>query len=469
MPTTMRRFFTGLIAVTIVCAGFLCGFSGDVLQSAARSPQGIQSAAVGLSVLPAKLALALRPSSAFAADADALPPVTTYFEVMNQIRGDYYSAAPSATKLTYAAIRGMLKTLNDPYTTFWTPAEYREQMEETRGDFDGIGAVLDMTKDKRVIIIEPIENSPAAKKGILPGDVIVRVDGKSVLGMDVNAVVSRIRGRAGTPVALSLLRKGQTRLLELSITRAVIHSPIVEWRMQDEQAKIGYINLKGFNEQSDIQFAEALRKLESRGMKALIFDLRGNPGGLLNVAQDVASRFIAKGPLVWVAERNGSRTSLDVEPEKHQSRLDTGAYPLVVLVNGYSASASEIVAGAIKDYGVGTLVGTTTFGKGMVQTIIPLPDQSAVKITTQHYFTPKLNDINKKVDETGKQISGGIKPDVVIEISQKDIDALAEAVRANPEAARSLRSNTQYDPQLRKAVAILGEKLLVENTRLTER
>lgn len=459
----MRRFFTGLVAVTIVAAGFLGGFSPEGLRSIRGDRRWSRA---GVQMIATQLGLLLRGVPAHAQGGEgSLAPVETYFTVLDTIRSDYYSPqrqpAPSTRKLTYAAIEGMLKTLNDPYTSFWTPDEFRKQMEETRGDFVGIGAVLDMTKDKKVLIVEPIENSPAILKGILPGDVIVKVDNKPIVGLALDDVVKRIRGEQNTPVTLSILRKGQPKLLDITITRQPVQSPIVKHRMIDPAAGIGYIQLTGFNERADRQFGAALGDLERQGMRALIFDLRSNPGGLLDAAQDVASRFIAKGPIVWIQEKSGNKASLDVKQGQHQYGLDTGKYPIVVLVNGYSASASEIVSGAIRDYGVGTLVGTTTYGKGLVQTIIPLlPDQSAVKVTTQHYFTPKMGDINKKFDDTGKQISGGIKPDVVVEITDADAKALQEAtLKAAPEEIYQIRNNPKYDPQLRKGIEIIREKL----------
>ncbi len=450
----MRRFFKVLVVLTVVGAGFIGGFTADVLQRAPHNPQG---AALSLRMLPANLALLLRSAPARAADA-SLSPVETYFTVMNTIRGDYYGPTPppAATKLTYTAISGMLKTLNDPYTSFWTPEEYRKQMEETKGDFVGIGAILGMTKEKQVFIEEPIENSPASKEGVLPGDIIVKVDGKPILGMDLDKVVERIRGEKGTPVTLSLLRKG--KVLDVTITRAQVYSPVLRYRMQDEQAGIGYIRLLGFNEQADQRFAGAARA-RGPGMRALTC-LRGNPGGLLNIAQDVASRFIDKGPLVWVQEKNGKKVSLDVEPDKHQSRLDRGEYPVVVLVDGASASASEIVAGAIQDYGVGTLVGTTTFGKGLVQTIIPLQNESAVKITTQHYFTPKMHDINRKFDESGKQAQ---RRHQARHRGGGDGEGSGGPARGDARQPRGRapdpQRDVQYDPPARKALEVIKEKL----------
>ncbi len=454
----MRRFFTILIALCVVSAGFFGGFSFDILRTVGKDPR---AAARRLQHVPLKVAMALRPASAHAAD-ESLSPESAYASVLRTIKTDYYGPTPSTTRLTYTAIRGMLRALNDPYTSFWTPDEFARQMEDTRGDFGGIGAKLEMTKDKKVLIVEPIPNAPAEKMGILAGDVILAVDAKPIQGLNINSVVSRIRGKEGTRVRLTLQRDAQ--IFDKTITRAMVHSPIIKARMQDEDAKIGYIALEQFNEQADQQFDDALRRLEAKGMKALIFDLRSNPGGLLNVAQDVASRFIHEGKVVIVQERNGSQSSLNVNSSKHRSPLERGAYPVVVLVNAGSASASEIVAGAIKDHNVGTLVGTKTFGKGLVQTIIPLGDNSAVKITTQRYFTPNGTDINKKVDASGKQISGGITPDYVVEVTDKDIEAMREAQRKNP-------NDSRFDPQLLKALEVVKSKMAgtVPRVRTTQR
>lgn len=464
----MRRFFQSFLATTLVGAAFVGGFTVDTLQGApGRSPR----ATLGLlqTLPPALLARALQPAFARAQDTSAaLEPTDTFFSVMNTIRGDYYNpqaagetvkTAPAATKLTYAAINGMLGSIKDKYTEFWEPEEYRQNIEETKGDFVGIGAELGLTKDKKVMIIEPIDGSPAKKKGVLPGDVIVRVDDKPVVGLNIDQVIERIRGEAGTPVGLTLLRTdkdGAEKPVQFSITRAVVHSPTVKWRMFDKEAGIGYIKLSMFNEQADPQFAAALARLEGQNMKALIFDLRNNPGGLLTSAQDVASRFVDSGPVVWVKDKV-RRTPIDVEPAKHDGRLNKNAYPVVVLVNGGSASASEIVSGAIKDTKAGTLVGTTTYGKGLVQTIMPVGEDAAVKITTQHYYTPAGTDINKKFDEkTGKQISGGVKPDIEVELTEKDGEAMRDALRANP---LDRTAGDKLDPQLTKAVEVLKEKL----------
>ena len=454
----MRSLVKGFVGVSVITAGFFCGFNADVLKDAPRTP--VRTTLYRLEAAPPTLLARLaRPSTAHAAQV-TLDPTETYLAVLNTVRGDFLNpagaAAPDPTKLTYAGINGMLATLNDRYTEFWTPQEYRQNMEETSGVFAGIGAKLDETKDNRVMITEPLENSPAARKGVLAGDVVLAVNGRPTLGLTVDKVIELIKGEAGTTVRMTLERKGRKAPLSVAITRAYVQSPVVEWRMEDERNRIGYIYLEMFNEQADQQFATALSKLEKQGMKGLIFDLRDNPGGLLNIAHEIASRFVPNGPVVWVKEKNGQMSSMNVVQRKHQGRLATGSYPIVVLVNGNSASASEIVSGAIRDHGVGTLVGTTTYGKGLVQTIIPLGDDSAVKITTQHYFTPKKQDINRKFDEKGRQIAGGIKPDVEVAITDRDLDRMQAARRSNPLDRKAM---DQHDPQVQKALGLLRGKI----------
>jgi len=275
----------------------------------------------------------------------------------------------------------------------------------------------------------------------MAGDIIVKVDNKPTINKDITLVVQEIRGPKGTPVTLTILRKSSTHPVNVTIYRDYVQQEVVESEMLDNVHKIGYIELASFNEESDPQIGEALTKLQAQGMKALVFDLRGNPGGLLNAAQDVASRFVSNGPIVWVKERGGDPESLNVEPRQH----DHPKYPLAVLVNEDSASASEITSGAIKDSKAGVLIGHTTFGKGLVQTIIPLQDKSAVAITTAHYFTPLMTDINHK----------GIQPDITVLLSDQDERLMNDYGNTHPSDIVDLK----YDRQLDAAVKNLTDRL----------
>ena len=400
------------------------------------------------------------PGAAFAGGTK-LTPTETYLSVLKTIRADYAPQTPGGKSpdertLTYAAIDGMLAALHDRYTEFWTPDEYTRNMEETSGVFAGIGATLDTTANGNIVVLQIVDGSPAAKMGVLPGDIVTQVDNHAVTGQTVDAVVEKIKGNAGTTVRLTLRRPNQTAPIQILLTRAMVVSPLVEARMLDK-SRIGYVSLSLFGENADSQFASAVARLEKAGMRGLVFDLRDNPGGLLTVAQEIASRFVPGGVVVWIQEKNGKMSPLTVEENKHQGRLYTGKYPVVVLVNGGSASASEIVAGAIKDHHAGTLVGNRTFGKGLVQTIFPLDDDSAVKITTQHYFTPNKTDINKKHDpRTGNVSGGGIAPDVAVDLTDVDWERMQQARR---DAPGDPLAAGRHDPQLQKAVTVLQAQL----------
>lgn len=333
-----------------------------------------------------------------------LPLVDTYSAVMERLKTDYYS--PSGEKidereLTYDAIRGMLVALDDPFTKFLDPDEYKEMREDNEGEFAGIGALLDTNDDGNVYVKEPLPNTPAEAAGVKAYDVIIAVDDRPVGDMLIEDVVKIIRGPVGSKVKLTLQRPNVQKPLDIVIKRAMVNPAVVVSSVVDEKSKIGYLRLYKFNEKADVQFDEALAKLEKENIKGLVLDLRSNPGGLLQMAIDITSRFVESGPVVTIQERGGQKTPYYVREDKHNHKR----YPLAVLVDQRSASASEILSGAIKDTGVGTLVGKTTFGKGRVQTIIPLQDGSAAAIVTAKYLTPKGTDIHKK----------GIDPDIVVE------------------------------------------------------
>lgn len=341
-----------------------------------------------------------------------LDPLSAYSRALTYLKENYWGELPNDTQLTYTAINGMLKTLDDPYTRFLDPKSFRAMSEENHGEFVGIGAQLDNrpTKDGYIRIFRPLANTPAERAGIKPFDVILKVNNASTQNKEVDAVVQMIRGPANTPVKLTLRRKGTEKPVDVTIVRKPVQYEIVDWALKE--GNIGYISLQQFNELCDEKVDQALTQLEKKGAKALILDLRSNPGGMLTSAQEIASRFVPSGKaVVHIVERGGRRNTLNALESKQNHRK----LPLVVLVNRMSASASEIVAGAVRDHKSGQIMGTRTFGKGLVQTVIQLSDGSAVAITTAKYLTPSFQDINPTSTEPG-----GIEPDVEIDVTEQD-------------------------------------------------
>lgn len=407
--------------LALLALSFTCGFN---LREARAADWSKFWAAIQM--MPERLEMLSPPTDE---DFAKLPPLEAYWGVLTRLTSDYYGPKPDQRQLTYSAIRGMLKGLNDPFTRFLDPDEYRKMREENEGNFVGIGAQLDVNKNKQVYIKEPLPDSPAIRAGLKSGDVILKVDDRPISGMLIEDVVKIIRGQENTKVKITVHRPSIKKTLSFTIVRKLVQYRIVQYRMQDKEAKIGYVRLWQFNEHSDQQFGDALTKLGKMGMRGMILDLRANPGGLLQAARDIGSRLIESGPVVIIQERGGQKSPLTVDESKH----DHARVPLVVLIDNHSASASEIVAGAIRDNKAGTLVGVTTYGKGVVQTIVPLRDGSAVSITTAKWLTPSGSEINKL----------GVKPDVVVKAPEEGFDS----------------TNPSKDPQLKKGLEILREKL----------
>lgn len=396
----MKRTQTVVFIVVLLLAAFMIGFHVDDVRANGINMDRWRAS---LELFPQRLETLSGESPD--PSARTLPLIETYSALMERLKSDYYGRkSVDERELTYDAIRGTLHALGDPFTRFMAPDSYKKMAEENKGDFTGIGAQLDTNKKGDVYVKEPLPDTPALKAGVKANDVIIAVDDKPIKHLDIEDVVKMIRGIEGTKVKLSLMRSGHVKPIDKVIVRQLVHYRMVTYRMADDKAKIGYVRLYQFNEQSDEQLDLALTALEKQHMKGLVFDLRANPGGLLNVAVDIGSRFIENGPVVIIQERGGQKAMLNVEDDKHNHKR----YPLAVLVDKQSASASEIVSGAIKDDGVGTLVGVTTFGKGRVQTILPLRDGSAVAITTAKYLTPDGTDIHKK----------GIAPDLKVEAAE---------------------------------------------------
>lgn len=338
--------------------------------------------------------------------ASDLRPLQTFWEVRERVRKQFVYEVEDDKKLTYGAIRGMLGSLDDPYTRFYTPEEYQEFQEETSGHFDGIGAVLESRTvgeegASEVFISSILPEGPASKADLHPEDVILAVDGIPTKGMSLQAVVNRIRGKRGTEVRLGLRRSGVDKLLEVTLTRAEIKVPVVEHRMLDNQ--IGYVWLRSFNKQSESALRDALSDLKAQGMRGLVFDLSIDGGGLLDVAVSVASMFMDGGPVVYVKERGREPQPLNARP----GTLVDETLPMVVLVDRGSASASEIVAACLQDRKRALVVGQNTFGKSKVQTVAELNDGSALVLSTAVYLTPNHRDISLEYEE-GKR---GVKPD----------------------------------------------------------
>lgn len=321
------------------------------------------------------------------------------FRVIQQVKARYVEDVPVETMMN-GAIKGAVNSLGDPHSIYMDQKMFREFMIETEGSFSGVGIVLGV-KDKVLTVVAPIEGTPGDTAGIKSGDQIVKIDGQDTKDMALDEAVSKIRGPLGTQVKLTI-RRGQ-EIKDYALTRSNIQLKTVSGKMLPDN--IAYIRLSMFNDHTGADFAQKYQELEKAGMKALILDLRDNPGGLLNESVKVAGKLVPKGPIVSVVQRDGTR-------ETSSSALEAVKYPLAVLVNGGSASASEIVAGAVQDTGAGTLIGVKTFGKGSVQTVMNLGDGSAVKLTIAKYYTPKDRSIN----------GVGIEPDIKVEMTEnKDL------------------------------------------------
>jgi carboxyl-terminal processing protease len=339
-----------------------------------------------------------------------------FSDVLGIVEKDYTDELDTK-ELIYDAIKGMVRNL-DPHSSFLIPDEYKEMQIDTRGEFGGIGIEISI-RDDILTVIAPIEDTPAFMAGIIAGDKIVKIEGKSTKNMSLNDAVGLMRGKKGTQLTISIMREGFTKSREFTLTRAIIKVKSVKFEMLEEE--FAYVRIAQFQENTTRDLKKALRKLRGKGgdFKGLVLDLRNNPGGLLQEAVSVSDVFLDSGIIVYTKGR-GDNQRMVFNAGAAKTEPD---YPMIVLVNGGSASASEIVAGALQDYKRAIILGTTTFGKGSVQTIIPLSDGSAVRLTTSKYYTPLGRSIQAK----------GIEPDITVDdfsrmhIKEKDLEGHLEA------------------------------------------
>lgn len=328
-------------------------------------------------------------------DASPYREMKTVARAMELVRQEYVDESKTDYEaLAYSALRGMLENL-DPHSDFMEPDDFKGMQEDTKSEFGGLGVVVGM-KSERLTIVSPMEGTPGFRAGLLPGDVLLEIDGRAADKMTLRTAVNKLRGAPGTTVKLAVAREGEAKPLEFSIEREVIKVPSVRGARILESGpgpKIGYVRVTQFSEPTGREFAAALDKLEKQGMDALVLDLRFNPGGLLGSAVEVAGEFLPAGSLVAYTEGRSESSNRRYRVPDKKKRIRS--YPVAVLVNGSSASGAEIVAGALKDSGRALLVGETTFGKGSVQSVVSLPDGSAVRLTTAKYFTPGKQPIHE--------------------------------------------------------------------------
>lgn len=380
----IRGALTGALTVLLIVSVAACSFGGGKSKSSGKSEDG--------QVLN--------------------EDVQTKMELLNQLIDSYYIGEKDSTDLTEGLYKGYIDGLNDPYSVYYDEEETKALEESTSGEYSGIGAVLTEDADTGVItILQVYEGSPAEEAGLKDNDTLYKVGEEEVTGVDLNEVVGKIKGDEGTTVDLTVLRGDDSEEITVTATRRKIEAVTVTHEMKEDH--IGYIRITEFDSVTNDQYQEALKDLEDQGMEGLVVDLRSNPGGNLDTVVDILDQMLPKCTVVSMKDKDGKETKYTSD-EEHQFNK-----PLAVLVNGYSASASEIYAGAIQDCDAGEIVGTQTYGKGVVQQIFDLKDGTSVKLTIAEYFTAGGRSINGK----------GITPDVEVEY-QKD--------ESNPDADNQL-------------------------------
>ncbi len=364
---------------------------------------------------------------------------------------------PTKQELYEAAMTGIVNGLDDPYSEYLTKKDLESFTEDLDGEYVGVGMSIDKRKDAPLIVISPFVGSPAAKAGIKIGDKIIKIDNKDIIPLNATETVNMLKGKQGTKVEVEIVREGKKDPLKVTLIRDNIKLEMVESRMLPD--KIGYVSLLKFGNHTGEELRKHIVDLQAQGMKGLILDLRSNPGGSLKESQDISSLFITQDLVVYLKYKNGQETRYN------RTLKNLGDFPLIVLVNGGSASASEIVTGALKDYKRATIIGQKTFGKGIVQEVMPLNDGDALKLTIAQYFTPNGNYIHEK----------GIEPDIKVDMEEvlsikgyandseeakqnrmKEIGTYLEKEKGKEEADKIIAAG---DVQLKRAVEEMEKKI----------
>ncbi len=412
MRGVLRILAISVVSVIMTGTAYLAGFGTSWLMAQQMDVADVAEA-VGQNGQPAED----RPDS-----------FDVFWEAWRIVQREFYGEVPDTQDMTYGAIRGVLDTLNDPNTLLIDPETAEVQRTRLEGEFEGIGAFVSMNEDDQLVIVSPMEGQPAMEAGLKAGDIILEVDGQEITGMSLTDAVLLIRGPRGTTVEITVLRPEEEGTRTFEVTRGRIEVPTITHRILEEAPEIGYLRLVEFGERSTEELRDAILDLQDQGAEAYILDIRNNPGGFLRSAIEVTSQFIG-GRAVLVTEQwsDGREQKFRAQRGGLLTDLDI---PLVVLVNKGSASASEILAGAIQDTGRGTLVGEETFGKGAVQNVYTLSDQSQLNVTIAHWLTPSGDDIHGQ----------GVLPDIVVPLTEEQIEA-------------------QEDVQLERAMEVLQKQI----------
>ncbi len=386
IASLLRVALMALVSILFVLGAFISGFAA---QQSTTATKVVSVAAVAPTQTPA-------PRNAVEAD------FAVFWEAWNAIRTDFIGKVPNNQAMTYAAIKGMVDILGDEHTHFAEPSRASILESDLDGKFEGIGATVEM-KNGQIVIVAPLKGRPAEKAGLQAGDIVIKIDGQSTEGLSLTEAISRIRGPKGTQVTLTVVRTGAPTPIDITITRATIEMDVVSKRQLDNG--IVYLQLAEFSSPSSKAVDNALRELLQTNPKGLVFDIRSNPGGFLQSAIEIGSEFVGNGLLLSEQDKDGNRRPHPALPGGRATKI-----PLVVLIDKGSASASEIVAGAIQDAKRGILIGEKTFGKGSVQVSNTLSDKSRLTVTVRHWLTPNGRDIHGE----------GIEPDIPVPIYEAD-------------------------------------------------